>query len=83
MENSLKEDFKPSWGVLVYFNCENSPNILNGHFTLKLDNSNHVPTDHNVMTQSLIYRIQKIGSENYTNFIMIGFNFIWIDVEIN
>jgi hypothetical protein len=82
MENSLKEDFKPSWGVLIYFKFGNSPNAIN-YFTLKLDNSNPCPADCNVMTQSLINRIQKIGSESYTNFIMTGFNFIWIDVEIN
>ncbi len=78
-----KEIFKPHWGVLVMFKCGNPPNTLDGHFTVNLDNNNHTYADSNVMTQSLINRIQKIGLESYKNFIMTGYYFIWIDVEIN
>lgn len=76
-------EFIPSWGVFVTFRADR---LTYGHFTIKLEFDNLNVRNSNIpqiMSQSLLLYVIKEGCKLYKGFILTGFQFIWVDIELS
>ena len=76
MENSLKEDFKPSWGILASFHAPNNA-IVQKLLVLTADNFDDKPE----ITTRLINQVNTVIFEQYkySSIVFTNLQIVWIN----